>query len=114
MRLSIMQHRRAECLTRFSTLICTGFRKKSKGRISIPFLQGGAPQSSDSKRFMGHPLPNEIGTRDQVECIAFSAHEIKQRSAVHLFQVLEIEQYPQLAGTRRLNQLIQIRTMTLK
>src|ERR1700722_5637580 len=83
----------------------------------FPLLCSGccaAPASGDSARFVGHPLANEIGTRDQVEHATLSTHQVKQRGTVHFFKVLEIEQYPQLACARSLNKLIQIRKMTLK
>src|ERR1700731_526203 len=91
--------------------------KKLKDRISLAFLCFAAlavPESGDSTRFVDHPRANEIGTRHQVKHATLSTHQVKQRGTVHFFKILEIEQYPQLACARSLNQLIQIRKMTLK
>jgi hypothetical protein len=49
-------------------------RKKLKDRISLAFLCCTAPASGDAKRFVGHPLANEIRTRYEFEDVTLSPH----------------------------------------
>jgi hypothetical protein len=60
------------------------------------------------------PLPNKMRTRDDPEIAILSLNKVKKSCPVQLLQVAEIQLRPQLALGGALNQLVQIRQMSLK
>ena len=60
------------------------------------------------------PLPNKIRTRDDPEIAILAGHQIEKSCPVQLLQVAEIQLRPQLTLGGTLNQLVEIRQMSLK
>jgi hypothetical protein len=60
------------------------------------------------------PLPNKMRTADDPEIAILAFHQIQKSSPIQLLQVAEIQLRPQLALGGALNQLVEIRQMSLK
>src|ERR1700733_421100 len=80
----------------------------SRRGISLKQTELTSASCCPTVRFVRHPLPDEIRTRDHTEPVPFPTHKIEHRRAVQFLQLCQIEQGPQVAGQRRLHQLIQI------
>jgi len=61
-----------------------------------------------------HPLPNKVRTRENTEIAVLSLKQIGKPSRIQFLQIQEIQLWPQSALGRRLDQLFQIRQMSLK
>src|ERR1700739_4846431 len=61
-----------------------------------------------------HPLANEIWAGDDAKLSVLPIHQVTKRDAIQFLKMRQTEQGPQAAFARGLNQLIQIRQMSVK
>src|SRR5271166_2242148 len=61
-----------------------------------------------------HPRTNQFRAERNPELPVLAARQILQRRAIHFLELRQIQQRPQAALVRRLNQLVQIRQMPVK
>jgi len=94
----------------------TGIRATSRSQLAVVNMtpskaSNGWLLPSNLSRgplpFLFHPISNEVRTRNDPEASTFAIHQVKQRVAVHFFEVRKAQQGPQLTLHRRLHELIQ-------
>ena len=64
--------------------------------------------------FVLHPLTNEIWAGDNAKLAVLAVHQITQRDAIQFLKMSQAKQRPQSAFTRGLDQLIEIRQMSVE